>query len=90
MAIYVVKQACGNEIMPSVYLFFHNPEIFSSQNLWCPAVIGLFCTICTMHNGVKNFVTNNNITDNLYAKKGNLGLKSAVYDQEGFQIKSGL
>ena len=31
-----------------------------------------------------------NITDSLCTKQENLGLKSAVYNQEWFQIKSGL
>ena len=31
-----------------------------------------------------------NITDNLFTKQGNVGLKSAVYNQEQFQIKNGL
>ena len=31
-----------------------------------------------------------NIADNLCTKQGNVGLKSAVYNQERFQIKSGL
>ena len=38
-----------------MYLFFHNPEIFSSQGFWCPALKGLFCT--PHDNEVKKFVT---------------------------------
>ena len=37
-----------------------------------------------------NFSRVVNITDNLSTKQGNLGLKSTVYNQEQFQIKSGL
>ena len=31
-----------------------------------------------------------NITDNLCTKQGNVGLKSTVYNQDRFQVKSGL
>ena len=37
-----------------------------------------------------NFSRVVNITDNLCTKQGNVGLKSAAYDQEWFQIKRGL
>ena len=36
-----------------------------------------------------NFSRVVDITDNLCTKQGNLGLKSRVYNQEQFQIKSG-
>ena len=40
------------------------------------------------HCGLKS--TAHNITDNLCSKQGNSSIKSVVYNQERFQIKSGL
>ena len=47
------QKVCNYFFTIHTYLF-SRPKIFDAHQ---KSKIGLFCTICTMHNGVKNFVT---------------------------------
>ena len=64
MAIYVVKQACGNEIMPSVYDFFLALRQWKSR----PSP-----TISTNHNIVQQSKSAKLSLVEIFAKGQNLG-----------------